>query len=68
MPAAASTMRELARRKSTPKMGNCTAASKKLHVYRSPSKNTAISFSPQQAMSWPPGPPSLGPEGGLLDL
>jgi hypothetical protein len=55
-PAAASTIKEKWRKKSMPKIGNCTSANKKIHLYCFLLKERVSSFSPQHLMGLPAGP------------
>jgi hypothetical protein len=52
------------RKKSTPKIGNCTAASRKGQVKHLPLKERVKLFSPQQAMGRPDALERAGPDGG----
>src|SRR5450830_1037991 len=50
-------------RKSAPKIGNCTYASKKVYLKRLLFKEKTKIFSPQHFIFLPPGPDNLGPHG-----
>jgi hypothetical protein len=65
--AAGSTKRRWRLRKSTPRIGNCTFANKKVQVKRRPWNFSCSCFSPQQAIERPVGPLRRGPCGGAFE-
>jgi hypothetical protein len=65
--AAGSTSRRWCRKKSTPKIGNLTAAKRRGHLNLLLSNESSNSFSPQQGIVVPEGPASSGPVGGEED-
>jgi hypothetical protein len=65
--AAGSTSRRWWRKKSTPRIGNLTAAKRRDHLNFLLSNESSNSFSPQQGIAVPEGPASSGPVGGEDD-
>jgi hypothetical protein len=65
--AVGSTIRLKWRKKSIPKMGNCTAANKNTHEKQRPCNDKSSFFSPQQGLDRPAGPDSRGPVAGAAE-
>jgi hypothetical protein len=62
-----STSRRWCRKKSTPRIGNLTAAKRRGHLNFLLSNDSSNSFSPQQGIAVHEGPASSGPVGGKDD-
>jgi len=67
-PPAASTSRPWCLRKSTPRIGKETAASRKFQLNFRPPMLTACSLVPQQGMLLPPADRKRGPSGRFVEV